>query len=148
MSVYFALLTAVADAIAASDIPSDVPVLIRRRGALVDGDPTPCIVVSPDREASDEEALENSLTVAYPVVVTTFIASNRQLAEDAGLTLSLRETARRAIHRTDFPDFTGGHISNVTLDLDPIFDPAALDANCDASRFVVTYSVEEPRTNE
>lgn len=148
MSVFYQLLTSVRDAIT---VPPGFNIALRKKAAHLQFD-TNAIYVWPGAEnVADEYASEDTegyCFVNYPVNVTIVMPfAGSLLEQNLEQLLELKEQIRRTLYTVNLANVDAS-IVNVTINLQPSFEKAALDtANADVTSLMAVYKVHEPRSN-
>lgn len=116
---------------------------IRRRIVMLPGDSLPLCIMVPIGWTGAEESFEGKIRIRFSIGVAMLYAGNMQLNTGLTTILDQIDAVRKALHTTSLS--TATTVNDSEIDLSPLFDLSALDANVDYALMQVSYLSEESR---
>jgi len=123
-----------------------IPVVVRKRAILLEGDRLPLLIVSPAQEAVNLEAFSGVVCYDYGVNVTLINAGNRVYEPDVYTWLDLRERVRNELYQVTLSGAVS--VFDTMIVLSPALEVVSgTTGNYDVAGMIVTYRSMESRTS-
>lgn len=121
-----------------------VPIVVRKRAILLEGDRLPLLIVSPAQEAVNLEAFNGVVCYDYAVNVTLINAGNRVYEPDVYSWLDLRERIRNELYQVTLSGAVS--VFDTMISLSPALEVVSgSTGNYDVAGITVTYRSLESR---
>lgn len=144
MSLYERIVNAVAAVVASLGLAESPTVRAQRVPYRFSQDDQQFVYCCFEDEDLEEETTEVEALTRYPVLIVFGRPGNKNLAAGKGVMPYWRERVRRALHKTrGLPGVD--EIRDSEVELRPVFDRSAFEANYDVSAIRVNYLAGEPR---
>lgn len=121
-----------------------LPVVIRKRAILLEGDSLPLLIVSPSQESINLEAFSGIACYDYGVNITLISAGNRVYEPDVYTWLDLRENVRNQLYKVTLSGAVS--VFDTMIILSPALEVVSgSTSNYDVAGITVTYRSLESR---
>jgi len=121
-----------------------VPVAVRKRAILLEGDRLPLLIVSPAQETVNLEAFAGTVCYDYSVNVTLINAGNRIYEPDVYQWLDLRERVRNELYQVTLSGAVS--VFDTIISLNPALEVVSgSTGNYDVAGILITYRSYESR---